>query len=191
MINSILKLFNLRIYRPLPKGFQKYGLKGENLVGAEVGVYQGDNALSLIKDKRIIKLYLIDSYEKELNDKAYIQEQLDRAKKEAYNKLKDYNVIFICENSKSAYYQIKEKLDFVYIDANHNYEDAKLDIYNYWDLLKKNGFLAGHDVYNGAKSNGVLKAVIEFAVKNNLKIHTEKEDWWICKNEKEYYNLVA
>jgi hypothetical protein len=36
-------------------------------------------------------------------------------------------------------------LDFVYIDASHEYEDIKNDILNWLPKVKNNGILAGHD----------------------------------------------
>lgn len=39
-------------------------------------------------------------------------------------------------------------LDFVYIDADHHYENIKKDIQCWLPKIKKGGILAGHDFYN-------------------------------------------
>jgi len=38
-----------------------------------------------------------------------------------------------------------ERLDFVYIDANHAYDYVKDDILNWYPKVKKGGYLMGHD----------------------------------------------
>jgi hypothetical protein len=49
--------------------------------------------------------------------------------------------------------------DVVYIDGMHQYEQVKKDILNYRALVKKGGFVAGHDYANSWLS--VKKAVDE------------------------------
>ena len=50
--------------------------------------------------------------------------------------------------------------DVVYIDGMHQYEQVKKDILNYRDLVRKGGFVAGHD-YGGGWVGYVDKAVNE------------------------------
>jgi len=47
--------------------------------------------------------------------------------------------------------------DFIYIDANHTYEDVKRDIELYLPKLKKRGCIGGHDYYK--EWPGVIRAV--------------------------------
>ena len=51
------------------------------------------------------------------------------------------------------------KVDFIYIDGLHTYEQVKKDIKNYLPLLTENGFIGGHDY--GDNWPGVIKAVNE------------------------------
>jgi predicted O-methyltransferase YrrM len=48
-------------------------------------------------------------------------------------------------------------LDFVYIDASHEYEDVKKDIINWLPKVKNGGIIAGHDI----NCPDVKKAVVE------------------------------
>lgn len=48
-------------------------------------------------------------------------------------------------------------LDFVYIDASHEYDDVKKDIINWLPKVKTGGIIAGHDI----NCPDVKKAVIE------------------------------
>src|SRR3989344_3021558 len=83
--------------------------------------------------------------------------------------------------AKDAVKDIKEKLDFIYIDADHDYEPVKKDIELYYKLLHKGGVLSGDDIQNRKIPNGVGKALAEFAVKNNLDFFIEGNNWWIIK----------
>ena len=44
-----------------------------------------------------------------------------------------------------------ESLNFVFIDASHEYEDVKADILAWLPKIKKTGILAGHDYESGVK----------------------------------------
>ncbi len=69
-------------------------------------------------------------------------------------------------------------LDFVFIDASHEYEDVKDDITTWLPKIKKGGILAGHDF----GSSGVNKAVHELL---SGKPYTVAEDCWILRVEGE------
>jgi hypothetical protein len=56
------------------------------------------------------------------------------------------NVIHIREISDNAVTLIKNKIDFVYIDGLHTYNQVKKDILNYIPLINQ-GFIAGHDYH--------------------------------------------
>jgi hypothetical protein len=56
-------------------------------------------------------------------------------------------------------YLIGVKVDFIYIDGLHTYEQIKKDIENYLPLISENGFIGGHDY--GSNWEGVVKGVNE------------------------------
>lgn len=66
-------------------------------------------------------------------------------------------------SSKEAYKKFKdESLDFVFIDASHEYEDVLEDLKIWFPKVKKGGVFAGHDCYpNNPEWGGVYKAVQE------------------------------
>jgi predicted O-methyltransferase YrrM len=72
-----------------------------------------------------------------------------------------------------------ESLDFVYIDADHEYEGVKRDIELWFPKVKKGGVIAGHDYIEGW--DGVIKAVDEIFGKENLII---KRMSWIYNKPK-------
>jgi predicted O-methyltransferase YrrM len=57
-----------------------------------------------------------------------------------------------------------ERFDFIFIDADHNYEPVKADILGCLKLLSPGGIISGHD-YNW---DGVKKAVDELLPKHEL-----------------------
>jgi hypothetical protein len=194
-IQKFLRLFGININVYYPRGFIqfihqfKYGkyLKGKELTGAEVGVWEAENALNILKHLPIKKLYLIDPYQ---NTKEYEksiggtenksdQKLLDTAKITAKLRLKPYEdkIVWIHKFSDEAYKDIKGKLDFVYIDGNHDSKFVKKDIKNYYPLLKKKGILSGHDF----RIPGVFYPVVDFIKANNLKYDIIDEDWITVK----------
>jgi len=67
-----------------------------------------------------------------------------------------YRPVRLDSVSASKLYQ-DNSLDFVFIDAAHDYESVKADINSWMPKLKLNGILAGHDYYHPP----VMKAVQE------------------------------
>lgn len=110
------------------------------------------------------------------------EEEATKAKKTAHEKLSRYkdSIEWVEKFSPDAIEDINEKLDFVYIDGNHDYEFVKEDIRNYYPLVKDNGIIGGHDF----PSIGVCRAVIEFCEKNGLidKLGVKGREWWVKKS---------
>ena len=52
-------------------------------------------------------------------------------------------------------------LDFVFIDASHEYESVKADIEAWYSKVKSGGFIGGHDYLKGDSKYGVYLAVDE------------------------------
>jgi len=65
-------------------------------------------------------------------------------------------------------------LDFVFIDASHEYEDVKQDIISWGPKLKISGILAGHDYWPDTWG-GVKKAVDELLT--HVTISTDEGCW--------------
>jgi len=185
----ISKMLELTITRDNPREFIKFAkehFNGREIIGAEIGVQYGMNALYMLKELNLKRLYLIDPYERYLdyadgekrfqdykNIKGIAIKRLNRYK----NKTK-----FVYLTSKQAFPQmnnLSHGFDFVYLDANHSYEFVKYEIENYWTLINNGGILGGHDF----EYYEVAKAVIEFAEKNKLKVITKSKngEWIIVK----------
>jgi len=133
----------------------------QDLIGCEIGVSRGYNAISMLKTLSIKKLYLIDiSYEKNTIVRLY-----------------DYKQAIVVSGKSSDVVDKIPELDFVYIDGSHEHDDVLKDIRLYYPKVKKGGIVGGHDF----DKYDISTAVVNFALYNNLKLHSIKEDWWFEK----------
>ena len=184
MMFSITARRIFRFIKPLPKSsvlFAKEYFKDKSVVIVEIGVWKGSNAKDLNRNLNVRKFYLIDCYDDyddyEVMGKKGLQEESERIAHRR-NALYSKTNVWIKKYSSVAVKDIKEGLDFVYIDGNHKYNYVKRDLKLYWDKLKVGGILAGHDI----DQKDVSEAVIEFVKENNLEIQFGASmDWWIIK----------
>jgi len=156
----------------------KQNFRSKPLTGAEVGVAQGKNALSLLTILQLQKLYLIDPYLPYFENGVLINPMSNQTPKVLLSKYQ-YPVVFIHKTLEDAKPEIQEPLDFIYIDGNHTYSYVKHDIENSYALVKEGGWIGGHDY--SQHSTGVIQAVDEFGEKQKVHIHLSSPDWWLIK----------
>lgn len=155
--------------------FAKRGYKE----GVEVGVWDGVNASVMFNKIPNLHLYLVDPYiDYSLGRRMRGEERLDTAWNRAHRALAHKNCVFIREMSEIAVQNFEdESLDFVYIDGNHKYDFAMLDIIFWERKVRKGGIVSGHDYYNDWNHNvGVKKAVDDY-VSAYKEIHLQITDY--------------
>ena len=155
------------------------------LVVAEIGVRGGGNAIDMLANMDIERMYLIDPYLPYTDGNSVSTEEMQHnSYSDMFKRMSVYfnKVVFVSKTSEfaSALFE-KEYFDFVYIDAKHEFEYIRNDINYWWEKIKIGGFIGGHD-FNAEKDYNVSKAVKEFASINkveylNLKGSTD----WIIK----------
>lgn len=139
----------------------------KDLVGAEIGVLAGSHALKMLQRLDFKTFYLIDPYFK--YKAGGLKWDNERHEKTAKEKLQAYEekMIWIKTTSVKAVVHFEdESLDFVYIDANHDYKFTLEDIKLWAPKVKQGGIVGGHD-YVPAHP-GVAKAVKEYCSKNKI-----------------------
>lgn len=145
----------------------------------EVGVFKGRSLYYLLyeieKNNKNIKVYGVDHY-KGVSNSFY--------KKTLYNLKGFKGYTIICKDSVLASEEFKNNsVDFVFIDAGHEYEEVKADILVWLPKIKKGGVIAGHD-YNGFNKPGgypgVNQAVHEIFGKEVIEDYID-EDCWLVK----------
>ena len=152
----------------------------KDLVGIEIGVGNGTNALVICKNLSIKKLYCVDPYCCDSKENVSIERYNIKNKNEAVKKLRGFDVDFLECYSFDAVDLLPDGLDFVYIDGCHSYDGVKRDIALYYPKVRVGGVLGGHD-FNKLHFN-VNQAVVEFADRYGLEINTGNyDDWWIIK----------
>jgi hypothetical protein len=152
----------------------------DHKVGCEVGVHAGETAKCVLESlDKIEKYHVIDPWKiYEMYDGNLYRKPSHKKFKsmdEAYfnfvKTTKPYKSKIICHKMTSveaAELIENESLDWVFIDANHEYEYVKENLKLWIPKVKSGGLISGHDY--GNKWKGVKKAVNEVVPKEILNI---------------------
>lgn len=155
--------------------------------GAEIGVHEGRYSEILFQSIPNLEMICVDSWDKIPHHEAIYAAAVAR--------LKPYKATIIHKTSMDAAPQIKDgSLDFVYIDASHEYTHVKDDIAAWTPKVKKGGIVAGDDYYVTRQNNkGVICAVNEYVDKQGYDLQITRWDfettardnqqpnWWFVK----------
>jgi hypothetical protein len=156
----------------LPEIFAELGYK----VGAEIGVRRGEYSRILCVGIPGLKIYCVDPYTpfgRSYNTEA----KQARALKLAKSNLEGFNAEFVIKTSEDALLDIADNsLDFVYIDALHDYENVLKDIVGWSKKVMPGGIVSGHDFhYEGI--DGVAAAVKDYVRDYNIR------QWYLTKDK--------
>lgn len=148
----------------------------KNSIGVEVGVFKGEFAQQILEVVSPSMLYLIDPW------KGIIESGDMNGQNIEYIHGNDYYSTVILPNFglRSNVKVLREfsnilssfedsSVDWIYIDADHQYPSVKHDLQLAYRKVKTGGYILGHD-YNNTMCPGVVKAVDEFCIENNLEI---------------------
>lgn len=157
----------------LPKLLISLGLKGESV---EVGVREGDYSKHIMRSWEGKLHHMVDPWAHQDNNLYKdISNRNQAHQNRLYNKLKTFmqqtypnrSELHRGYSADVAKTFANASLDFVYLDARHDYEGVKEDLHAWWDKLSVGGVYAGHDFVPDGMINagafGVQKAVHEFA----------------------------
>ena len=138
-------------------------LKGETkeMTMIEIGSYAGDSTEIFSKNfKRVIAIDpFLNDYDP--NDVTCQYLDLNLVYEVFKERISKYdNIDVIKKTSDDAILELKDlKVDFIYIDGMHTYDQVKLDIENYLPLLNCDCFIGGHDYH--PVWQGVVNAIHE------------------------------
>ena len=168
-------------------GFQDFikHLKAtENLsefIVVEIGSYTGQSTVMFADEVKVV--IAIDPFMNDYDDNDVTCHSAD-IPTEVYSKFLENiapykNISHIRMTSDDAIKTLANlKVDLVYIDGIHTYDQVKKDIENYKPIIKPGGLICGHDYYNEGHVAGVYKAVNEAFGKPDL---TFIDNSWIVK----------
>src|SRR3989344_1927375 len=169
-LNYIVKKYNINLkdgsYIEIPNTgkielahlFKELGFKR----GVEVGVGEGIYSEVLLQANPKLKLYGVDPYlAYEAAGNFGKQEQLDTYYKMAVERFAPYKkYTIIKKTSMEAVKDFEDKsLDFVYIDANHEYSYVFEDITKWYKKIKKGGIISGYAYRRSISGNTKLQVV--------------------------------
>jgi len=143
----------------------------------EVGSWQGKSAVymgvEIINSGKKIKFDCVDSW-KNKNDNFDYEEAFTKflVNIEPIKNIINYHRLSSEEASKL---YDNETLDFVFIDAAHDYENVKNDINLWYPKVKIGGVISGHDYHPGW--SGVVRAVDEFFIDKLFTNNPETMVW--------------
>lgn len=145
----------------------------------EVGSWKGMSAaymaVEIINSKKDIKIDCIDIWEYSDIQKDIAEHKFKNLYNTFLNNITPVKNIITPIKGISwevASLYVDNSLDFIFIDAAHDYESVKKDIIAWYPKLKNNGVLAGHDY---TTSSGVHKAVHEIF----KEVHSTEGCWII------------
>ncbi|MDO8503811.1 MAG: class I SAM-dependent methyltransferase [bacterium] len=137
-------------------------------VGAEIGVDKGGYSEVLCKANPGLHLYSIDpwstsAYEPGMSGVDEKQEFFDNLYDVTVKRLAPYNCTIVRKDSMSALKDFADNsLDFVYIDANHDFVNFTNDLHYWLKKVKVGGIMSGHDYcYFSYKKFNHVKRVVE------------------------------
>lgn len=186
-IQTLRDLVQLEPYKPrfrrrdLATLFNEMGYK----VGAEVGVAGGRYSQVLCERISDLKLFCVDPWDKSKynrrggpSEQHYTNYDLTKERLQGY----DYTMIRAISMDGVKFFE-DSSLDFVYIDANHDFDFVMEDLVHWTRKVKKGGIVSGHDYYN-FNNSGVVEAVNVYTRMHDKKLFvTDKEvdreaSWW-------------
>jgi glycosyltransferase involved in cell wall biosynthesis len=163
---------------------QRYNLR----VGAEVGVAFGGHAEAILSTTKVQRLYGIDSYQNKptYQDPMNLPQPLfDELYRRTKTRLSGFGERFVLvrADSTDAAKEVPNSLDFVFLDADHSYENVFTDLCTWFPKVREGGILSGHD-YGHPNFPGIAQAVNRFFGRFSWAIHEEGETvWWVEKKQ--------
>lgn len=165
------------------------GLTGH---GAEIGCAYGAYAKELLSSWRGAKYFMVDLWA--LQPKSIYKEGQEECEKylvwyeECIELAKnDSRITILRADSVVASHAVQDcSLDFVYIDANHDYGPVLADMDAWFPKVKSGGVFCGHDYYDHIKEpyhNLVKSAVDRWMAEHEIAfVHTKEcSSWWSIK----------
>ena len=150
--------------------------------GAEIGTDRGLYAETICKANPDLLLYCIDPWKIYPDNTDYLdQKVLNINYKNTIKRLAPYKAEIIKASSMGVVNNFSDGiLDFVYIDANHNFKYALEDINKWSKKVRAGGIVSGHDyIWN---AHGKRRYDVKEALEIHSQIYEIKELFLLTKN---------
>jgi len=173
--------FVMRASENFVKGLENLAkdLEINNGVMVEVGSFKGQSAIIFAQSGKFDTIYCVDDWNKNFkvvinnkvvkNDMVEVEQTFDK-ETSVYPQIIKKKM-----TSEMASKVIDFQVDFVYIDAMHDYNSVRQDIELWLPKVKQGGYIAGHDY--SSEFQGVIDAVEQRFV--NVKVYQDTS--WIVR----------
>ena len=162
-----------RVPRPFTLYLKDY-YKNKSLIGCEIGFGHGLNAISLLEELNIEKLYCIDPM-KQYKNVFSSSTNYFNFENSNYSLLQtDLRIKFIKKISDDGFNDLPKNLDFIYIDGLHTEKQCYNDIIN---SISHTNIIGGHD-FRRMYQTSVIKAVLKATIKIQITPHINFPDDW-------------
>ena len=168
-------------------------------VAVEVGVKEGRHARFLLSNSRLRMLHMVDPWlhqtpqqgQREYNDVSNRGQDIQDASLAALTAALTQKAVYASRYTLHRNFSVNAargfapaSVDFVYLDARHEYEGVLEDLDAWWPVLRWGGLLAGHDFVPDTDAAdvgkpgappfpaGVQRAVFEFARRMGREVQT-------------------
>jgi len=143
--------------------------------GAEVGVRHGVYSQLMCEANPGVKLLCIDPW---APYRANTAERMEATYQGCKERLAKYDVTLIRKTSMDAVKDIPDNsLDFVYIDAMHEFDPVMMDIIHWAPKVRPGGIVSGHD-YCWYYQGGVVEAVNAYTRCHDI------QTWYLTQRDK-------
>lgn len=160
---------------------------------AEVGVWKGESInflAQLVKDQPGVELYAVDLFEQTYTYRdSPLAAEIPTIHQTFEKTLIRGGTHHLIHGEKGRSHLVADRFedaffDFVFLDADHQYEQVLLDLKNWYPKVRSGGIFAGHDYWDYPQpdgSYGVSQAVDTFFEERALevKLHAEEAVWMV------------
>jgi hypothetical protein len=148
----------------------------------EIGAWKGKStsvmAVEIANSGKKIQFDVVDTWRgsiEHVNDKDVLNGDLYKVFTKNLEPVKDHINPIRLPSLEAAKLYKDNSLDFVFIDASHDYENVIADIRAWYPKVKLTGIIGGHDF---TWCLDVQRAVKEFAEENSLEIRVGHDSCW-------------
>ena len=162
-------------------------------IGVEVGVLEGGFSDTILRAGRTRLHYMVDAWDASTsNDPSYSNIDWRAAYEKAVQVAQRHSwegkpvAILRLPSVMASCLFPQNSLDYVYIDANHDYKSVRCDIDVWFPLVRPGGIISGHDYLNKPPVYEVKRAVDESF--GDLVLTTDEAEWpsWYLRKPKDY-----
>lgn len=155
----------------------------ENSYFVEVGTWKGCSAafmaVEIINSGKNIKFDCVDTWEGSEEHNIKTASEKEKLYEEFLSNIEPVKHIINpvrCSSVEASKQYLDNSLDFVFIDAGHDYKSVMEDLVHWYPKVKKGGIISGHDYFHEWPE--VVKAVNDF-FKNKTLLANSKEVSWM------------